>query len=98
VAVAVWDASIATVLYFLVLPLLAILLGNPWLLLGYLIDAPALLFPVLFGAAPRREVWRALASFPAFFVLRFVNAFFFMKAIWHEVIRGQSLLVYEKGH
>jgi poly-beta-1,6-N-acetyl-D-glucosamine synthase len=98
VAVATWDASVATLLYFVVLPLLVVVLGNPWLLLGYLIDAPALLLPLLLGAVPRREVGRALASFPAFFVLRFVNAFFFTKAIWHEVIRGQPLLVYEKGH
>jgi poly-beta-1,6-N-acetyl-D-glucosamine synthase len=98
VAVATWDASVATLLYFLVLPLLVVLLGNPWLLLGYLIDAPAILIPVLLGAAPRGEAVRALASFPAFFVLRFLNAYYFLRAIWFEVIRRQPLLVYEKGH
>ena len=98
VAVATWDAAIASLLFLVVLPVLAIVLGNPWLLLGYLIDVPALLVPLMVGAVPRREVGRALASLPAFFVLRLVNGLFFLRAIWFEVVLGRSLLVYEKGH
>jgi len=98
VAVAFWDATIASLLYLMVLPLLALLLRSPWLLLGYVIDVPAVLVPVLAGAIARREVGRALASLPAFFVLRTVNGFFFLRAAWDELIRGRSLSVYEKGH
>ena len=98
VAVSVWDATVASAVYLFLLPVLAIALGNPWLLLGYLIDAPALLVPVLAGAVPRREIGRTLASMPAFFVLRTVNALFFMRAAWSEWVLGRSFRTYEKGH
>lgn len=98
VAVAFWDALVASVVYLFLLPGLAVLLGTPWLLLGYVIDVPAVLVPVIAGAAPRREVGRALASLPAFFVLRTVNGFFFLRAAWAELIARRPLRVYEKGH
>ncbi len=98
VAVAFWDATIAAAVYLVVLPLLAVLLARPWILLGYVIDAPAVLVPVLAGAARRREIRRALASVPAFFVLRTVNALFFLRAVCAEFVLGRSLHVYEKGH
>lgn len=98
VAVSLWDATVASFLYLLVLPALALALRNPWLLLGYAIDLPAVLVPVIVGAVPRRELPRALASMPAFFVIRTVNAIFFLRAVWAEVVRGRPLLIYEKGH
>ena len=98
VAVATWDAAFASLVFLFLLPLLAIVLDSPWFLLGYVIDAPAILVPVLAGALPRREFWRALVSFPAFMVLRMVNAIFFVRALWSELIVGKPLLVYEKGH
>jgi biofilm PGA synthesis N-glycosyltransferase PgaC len=98
VAVAFWDATVAAAAYLVLLPLLAIALRSPWVLLGYVIDAPAVLVPVLAGAVRRREVGRALASVPAFFVLRTVNALFFLKAVWSELLLGRSFHVYEKGH
>jgi poly-beta-1,6-N-acetyl-D-glucosamine synthase len=98
VAAAVWDATIATAAYFLVLPLLAILLASPWPLLGYLIDLPAILVPVAVGASRRRELRKAIASLPGYFVLRFVNSLFFAEAVWSEVFRRRRLAVYEKGH
>jgi biofilm PGA synthesis N-glycosyltransferase PgaC len=98
VAVALWDASIASVAYLLALPLLALVLGSLWPLLGYVIDAPAILIPVIAAARRRRETWKALTSLPAFFVLRAVNAVFFTRALWLEVAMNRRLLVYEKGH
>ena len=98
VAVATWDAAIASLLYLFLIPLLAIIFRAPVLLLGYAIDAPAILVPVLVGALPRREIGRALASFPAFLVLRTLNAVFFTLALWSEIVIGRSLTVYEKGH
>jgi hypothetical protein len=77
---------------------LAVALGNPWLLLGYVIDVPAVAVPVLVGAAPRREVLRALVSLPCFFVVRTVNAMFFLRAAWSELVMKRSFTTYEKGH
>lgn len=98
VAVAFWDATIAAAVYLVLLPIIALALASPWVLLGYVIDAPAVLVPVLAGAARRREVGRAMACVPAFFVLRTVNALFFLRAVCAELLLGRSLSVYEKGH
>jgi poly-beta-1,6-N-acetyl-D-glucosamine synthase len=98
VAVSLWDATLAAVVYFIALPVLAIALSNPWLLLGYVIDAPAIAVPALIGAAKRGETMKALASLPAFLVLRVVNAMFFLRAAWTELVLRKSFRVYEKGH
>jgi biofilm PGA synthesis N-glycosyltransferase PgaC len=98
VAVAFWDATLASVAFLALLPLLAIVLRSPWVLLGYIIDAPVLLVAVLPEAIRRREVGRALASIPAFFVLRLVNAVFFLRAACAELLLGRSFRTYEKGH
>lgn len=98
VAVAFWDAVLAAVAYLLLLPVLAIAFGNPLFLLGYVIDIPAVLVPVVVSSASRGEVGRAIASLPAFFVLRTVNAVFMLWAIWRELILRRSFHVYEKGH
>src|ERR687894_289466 len=97
VAVAFWDALLASLAYLFLLPVLAIVL-DPLVLLAYLIDAPVVVVPVLWQAIGRRETGRALASFPAFFVLRVVNALFMLSAVWREFVMRRPLLVYEKGH
>jgi biofilm PGA synthesis N-glycosyltransferase PgaC len=98
VAVAFWDALIASVVYLVLLPVLAIVFQAPWLLLGYVIDVPAILVPVLAGARARGEIPRALVSLPAFFVLRTVNGAFFLSAAWAELVAKRPLRVYQKGH
>ncbi len=98
VAVACWDAVVASAVYLFLLPLVAIVFRHPYVLLGYVIDVPAILVPVMAGALPRGEGKRAIASVPSFFVLRTVNAVFFLMALWTEVVRGQRLQTYEKGH
>jgi cellulose synthase/poly-beta-1,6-N-acetylglucosamine synthase-like glycosyltransferase len=98
VAVAFWDAIVAALIYLIALPTLAIALHNPWLLLGYVIDVPAVAVPVLIGAAERNEVRRALTSLPAFFVLRTVNALHFLKAAFLELVVRRSFHTYVKGH
>jgi poly-beta-1,6-N-acetyl-D-glucosamine synthase len=97
VAVAFWDAAMAPLVYFLVLPLLAAML-SPLFLIGYVVDAPALLIPVLVGACSRGEIGRALLSYPAFFVLRMLNAGAMLKALWLELVVRRTFLLYEKGH
>lgn len=97
VAVALWDAVFASLAYMVFLPLLAIFV-SPWFLLAYLIDAPAIMLPVLRMALSRHEFWKAFASIPSFFVLRTVNGFFMLRAIWDEWVVRKRLTVYEKGH
>ena len=97
VAVAVWDAVLASLAYLILIPLLAVLI-DPIILVAYLVDAPVVLVPVIWQALSRGEVGRALASFPSFFVLRIVNGFFMLAALWREFVQRRPLLVYEKGH
>jgi poly-beta-1,6-N-acetyl-D-glucosamine synthase len=98
IGVAFWESTVASIIYLGVVPLTAVITRNPLVLLVYVLDAPALMVPVLSKAAKRKEFWRALASIPAFFVLRVVNCLFVLEAIWSEMIVGRRLLVYEKGH
>jgi biofilm PGA synthesis N-glycosyltransferase PgaC len=97
VAVACYDALIASLAFLIALPILAIVI-SPLFLLGYVLDAPAVIIPVVIAAAHRGELRRALASFPCFYVLRMLNAAMMLKAIWLEVPMRRPLLVYEKGH
>jgi len=98
VAVSMWDATLASFVYLVVLPILTIWFRSPWLLIGYLIDAPAVAVPVLVGAVARGETRRALASLSSFFVLRTVNAVFFLAAVWNELVMNHGFHRYEKGH
>jgi biofilm PGA synthesis N-glycosyltransferase PgaC len=97
VAIACYDALIASFAFLVLLPVLAILV-SPWFLLGYVLDAPAVIIPVALAGAHRGELRRALASFPCFYVLRMLNAVMMLKAIWLEGPMRRPLLVYEKGH
>jgi biofilm PGA synthesis N-glycosyltransferase PgaC len=97
IAVACWDALAASILFLVGLPLLAAFV-SPYFVVGYVVDAPVLLVPVVAGAVRRRELGRALASLPAFFVLRIVNAVFVLQALWQVGVRNRPMRVYEKGH
>jgi poly-beta-1,6-N-acetyl-D-glucosamine synthase len=97
VATAFWDAAIASLAYIVVLPLLALLLA-PTFLLGYVIDAPVVLIPVALAARRRRELGKALISFPSYFVLRVLNGVMMLSALFRECVLRKPLLVYEKGH
>jgi poly-beta-1,6-N-acetyl-D-glucosamine synthase len=98
IGVALWESTIASVIYLGVVPLTALLTQNPLVLIVYVLDAPALMVPVLMQASRRREFWRALISIPSFFVLRVINCLFVLEAIWSEFIIGRRLSLYEKGH
>jgi biofilm PGA synthesis N-glycosyltransferase PgaC len=97
VTVALWDAVMAVVGLFILIPLLAIFV-HPLFLLGYFLDLPALAVPVLIQAARRGETLRALASIPAFWVMRWVNCVYMMAAFWRELVTKQKLHKFEKGH
>ena len=98
VAVALWDAIVASLAFLIAVPVLAIALKSGWPLLAYFIDAPAILVPLAIGAIPRRELGRTLASLPSFFVLRLVNGFYFLEAVWSEWVLGRRFRTYVKGH
>ena len=98
VGVALWESTVASIIYLGIVPITAIVYQNPLILLMYVLDAPALMAPVLTQAAARREFWKAAASIPSFFVLRVVNCYFVLEAVWSEFIMVRRLLVYEKGH
>ena len=97
VAVAFWDALLASLAYLVLIPVLSLTI-DPLILIAYLIDAPVVMVPVLWHAAERGEMRRALASLPGFFVLRIVNGAFMLGALWRELVLDRPLLVYEKGH
>ena len=97
VTVMCWDATIASVFYLTVIPILAVTV-NPLFLLGYIIDLPVILVPTLIKAYSRGETWKALTSIPAFLVLRVVNSAIFLEALFKELILGKTLTTYEKGH
>jgi biofilm PGA synthesis N-glycosyltransferase PgaC len=96
-AVGLWDATIASLAYLLLLPLLAVLV-HPLFLLGYIIDLPAVAVPTIVKGFERGELVRVLLSLPCFVAMRIVNAVFMLRAVWTELIMGRTLLVYEKGH
>jgi biofilm PGA synthesis N-glycosyltransferase PgaC len=98
VAVAMWDATFASLAYIVLLPLLALALASPIFLLAYVLDLPAIGVPVAIAAARHGRVGHALASLPSFFVLRMVNSLFLLEALWKEFVVNRPLLVYEKGH
>ncbi len=97
VAVAFWDAVVASLVYLVVIPWLAIRV-SPLFLLGYVIDAPVVMVPVFATARRRREVRRAFRSLPGFFVLRTINACFMLEAVVSELIANRTFKTYEKGH
>lgn len=97
VAIGLWDATLASLAFLLVLPILAVTI-SPLFLLGYFIDLPAVMVPVMYQAWKRGEVLKALASLPGFFVMRFVNAYYTLNAVWRELIVKKRVHVFEKGH
>jgi cellulose synthase/poly-beta-1,6-N-acetylglucosamine synthase-like glycosyltransferase len=97
VAVAIFDATVASIAYLICVPLFALLI-SPWFLMAYLVDIPVVAVPVLVKGASRGELQKSLASIPAFLVLRLVNGLFMLRALWSEIVLGRSLKVYEKGH
>ncbi|MBY0262984.1 MAG: glycosyltransferase [Phycisphaerales bacterium] len=97
VTVALWDAVMAIIGLFILIPFLAIFV-HPMFLLGYFLDLPAVAVPVLIQAAKRGEIGKALTSIPAFWLMRWVNCVYMMSAFWKEMVTKQKLHKFEKGH
>lgn len=97
IAVVVWDAVIASLIYLVALPLLSILV-SPVFLLGYVIDVPLIAVPVLADARRRGETLKALVSIPCFVVLRLLNVVMMIQAFILEMVLQKSYTTYVKGH
>ena len=97
VALAFWDSAVASLAFLILLPLLAVFV-SPLFVLGYVIDAPVVLIPVLVDARRRGELRKALLSFPCYFPLRVANGIMMVSALIRECILRRPLLAYEKGH
>jgi biofilm PGA synthesis N-glycosyltransferase PgaC len=97
VSLAFWDSILASIGYLFAIPLLALLV-NAAFLFAYVLDAPVILVPVLLSALGRREVVRALVSFPSYFPLRVANAVMILMAVFTELVLRRPFTVYEKGH
>lgn len=97
VAVGVWDSLQAIIGLFILIPILAVFV-HPLFILGYFLDLPAILIPVLWTARKRGEVRLALSSIPAFWLMRFINSFYVLKAYWNEFVVKKKLDKFEKGH
>jgi biofilm PGA synthesis N-glycosyltransferase PgaC len=97
VMIGIWDATVASLVSLVVLPLLAILV-HPAFLLGFCIDLPAIAVPVMLKGWQRGEIGRVLLSLPCFLAMRVINSIFMLRAVWLECVVMKPLLVYEKGH
>lgn len=98
VVISLWDGVVASIAYLILLPLLAIIFLNPLFLLGYIIDIPAIMVPIIYTSIKRRELMLAIFSLPAFFILRTINGVFLLEAVFSEIVLNKKLVVYEKGH
>ena len=87
----------ASLVFLTALPVMSVFV-SPYFMLGYVIDMPAVAVPVMFAAVQRGEILKALASLPCYPVLRLVNGWHMLKAVWSEVILGRSFTTYIKGH
>lgn len=97
VAVGLWDSVQAIIGLFILIPFLAIFV-HPLFLLGYFLDLPVIAVPVLWTARKRGGLRLAISSLPAFWVMRFVNSYYVLRAYWNEVIIRNRLDKFEKGH
>lgn len=93
------DGLLGGILVAGVSPALAIISHNPfYLLIGIVSDTAFVLIPSLLKARKISMVRKVVSSIPSFFVLRYVNTFFFYKAFFKEFLLKRTLTKYEKGH
>jgi cellulose synthase/poly-beta-1,6-N-acetylglucosamine synthase-like glycosyltransferase len=96
-SVMLWDSVTASVIYLIIVPVLAALV-SPWALVIYVVDLPIVLIPVVLESRRHGLLMKAIPATLAFLVLRLVNSVYFVRAVWSELMIGNRLTVYEKGH
>lgn len=89
----------------IVVPLIAFgalffLAGFSWsgLLSAFLIDLLIVSVTCLAQGVRLKMLKKAIVSIPAYFVVRPVNLYVFLRSFWKEMIMGEKLTVWEKGH
>jgi len=98
VLVAFLDAGIGGVLYYLVPLWMAIVGWQKWIKWFLLGDFMLSTVPILYMGRKHGMVKLALKSIPFVFFLRYLNAWFWFRAMWLEWILKRPLRVYIKGH
>ncbi len=84
---------------FLVLPILALIIGWQRVAVGFLIgDVLCIAVMVLWMGRQLKMTKMALTSIPFIFFLRGFNIYFWFEALWNEWILGKHLTQYKKGH
>lgn len=68
------------------------------LLLSFLVDFLLVSAPCLAQGVRLKMVRKVITSIPAYFILRPVNLYVFLRSFWREMIIGEKLTVWEKGH
>jgi hypothetical protein len=97
VVLAIWEGVASVFFYLALVPFLAFAV-SPIFLLLYVAEIPAIMVPLMAQALAKRDIRRILGSLPAFMLLRFVNSWFFLEALWSELIVSRTLTVFNKGH
>lgn len=97
VTVAMFDAVMAPLLYWISLPLL-IIMASPAYAWGYFFDLPIIAVPLLVTGYERSQLTRSIMCLPAFVIMRQLNAYFMLRAFWCEFVLRRSFHHYEKGH
>ncbi len=98
VIVALLDSLLAILLYLVLTPLLLVSYGWRFVLALYLADLLLMAIPVVWMGHRLGLLRKALASLPFVLVLRWLNVYYFGRAIILEWILGRLLRVFEKGH
>jgi cellulose synthase/poly-beta-1,6-N-acetylglucosamine synthase-like glycosyltransferase len=96
-SVMLWDSVTASIIYLLIVPILALLV-SPWALVVYVIDVPVVALPIALEAGRHGLRAKVVPAVFAFLILRLVNSVYFVRAVWSELVVGNRLTVYEKGH
>ncbi|MDH3277981.1 MAG: glycosyltransferase family 2 protein [Nitrosopumilus sp.] len=99
VIAAIADVFIGGAIAFVVGPAVAILLGDPWLLIyGISSDFAFISVPVMWKGWKLKQLRKVLSSLPSFYLLRWVNGYHLYKAAIKEYLLHKTLTKYEKGH
>lgn len=93
------DSLLGTFVLVVVVPITSII-THDFLTVLYiiLVDLLFISIPAIIKGIKIKKLRKVLSSLPSFFVLRFVNMYFFYKALVFELLLKKSLKNYEKGH
>jgi len=65
---------------------------------GILTEVTIVLFVVIINGVRTKTLKEAIVNFPLYWTISPIDSFLFALSVWKEWIRGQKLVVWEKGH